>query len=132
MIYSKFEEIIYTLFEEIIESGKQIIIREQETTNTDTLAIELCKENPEIFILERYKIQWDIYNKSAGYVNLKFLLQGRESEFPSLLLLSFSDKWDKMSDKKMIDILIDDFNSSVTFMNSIPPYMFKNVYQYKS
>ena len=119
--YNFFEEKLYQILGEYFEKEYKIIIREQEINNVDTFAIRFAKENN--CILQRYKIKWDEYGKSAGYINLKRLLFGDLNEDNQLescdIICCFYSEYDKNSDRIMQDTLIE---SAKGVLLIEPPY----------
>lgn len=111
--YNFFEEKLYEKLKKYFEQDYKIIIREQEANTTDKFAVKFSKENG--CELERYKIQWDILGKKAGFENLKKLLWGKNAEAGADMLLVFQNKWDGAKDKYMINKLIQEFKSIIDF-----------------
>lgn len=114
--YEFFEEKMYEVLEEYFKEEYTIKIREQEVTSVDNFCVRFCKENN--CILERYKILWDEYGKSAAYVNNKFLLNGKiiNKSGSSKILVIFLSKY--KDNLRMIEDLEEAFNSCVTYYNN--------------
>lgn len=111
--YVYFEEKLYKVLEKYFKEEYEIIIREQEMVQVDTYAIRFANENN--CKLERYKIQWDKYGKSAAYVNIKPMVWGYNGSTPSDILICFYKKRDKKADRKITSMIIDEYNSMLFF-----------------
>lgn len=118
--YNYFEEKLYKVLEKYFEENYQIIIREQEINTIDTFAIRFAKENN--CDLERYKINWDKYGKSAAYENIKLLVFGKDVKSASDLLICFYKKIDKKADRDMTERIIDEFKSIIDLENQSQNY----------
>ena len=118
--YEYFEEKIYKVLERYFEEDYQITIREQEINTVDTFAVRFAKENN--CNLERYKINWDKYGKSAAYENIKLLVFGESVQSTSDLLICFYKKIDKKADRDMTERIIDEFKSIIDLENQFQNY----------
>lgn len=118
--YCYFEEKMYQVLEPFFEENFQITIREQEINTVDTFAIRFAKENN--CILERYKIKWDKYGKSAAYENIKQMIFGDNVQSTTNKLVCFYRKNDKKADKEATEKILDEFKSIIDLEHIGPNY----------
>lgn len=118
--YNYFEEKLYKVLEKYFEEDYKITIREQEVNTVDTFAIRFAKENN--CNLERYKIKWDEFGKSAAYKNIKRLIFGENAQSASDLLVCFYKKIDKKVDRDMTERVIEEFKSVINLENQSQNY----------
>lgn len=112
--YDYFEEKLYKVLAKYFEENYQIFIREQEINTTDVFAVRFAKENN--CKLERCKIKWDKYGKSAWYEQVKILGFGIEDNIGSCdEIIFFQKKKDKKADREFINLVKDIYTGMFGF-----------------
>lgn len=128
--YEEFEEKVYEIIGDLLETDKEITIRENEEGIAATHAIRFAKENG--FKLDRRKINWNEDGKSAPYRNVSDMVYGRnKGDIPAVLGIIFRSKKENCKTLNFAFIFEEELQDGILYQNVVYPLGFQHCYTFK-